>query len=134
MPEWLSHPASSPLYLYKVTKIILTLYVLTTVAALVVLKLGTKSGLPIGYVDGRVQLNLNLYSLAGIALYGLSFITYVYLISKNDLGYIIPLAAAFVYILIFLASAVVFKEVFTLTKIVGIALIVLGLVFLNLKK
>jgi len=112
----------------------LVLYVLTTVSALVILKLGTRAGLPIGYADGRLQLNLNAYSVIGILMYGVSFITYIYLISKNDLGYIIPLSAAFVYILIFIASGVVFKEVFTATKIVGIVLIVAGLIFLNLKK
>lgn len=112
----------------------LPIYVITTVLALVVLKLGTQAGLPIAYVNHRLQFNINFYTVSGIVLYGLSFITYVYLISENDLGYIIPLAAAFVYILIFIASAVVFKEVFTITKIAGIALIVLGLVFLNIKK
>ncbi len=116
------------------SKIILTLYILTTVLALVVLKLGTQNGLPVSYIDNRLQFNINLYTTAGIILYACSFVTYVYLISKNDLGYIIPLAAGFVYILIFIASAIVFKEIFTLTKILGICLIVGGLVFLNLNK
>ena len=115
-------------------KVILVLYILTTVTALVVLKLGTSTGLPVTYIDSKLQFNINFYTVAGILLYGLSFVTYVYLISKNELGYIIPLAAAFVYILIFLASAVVFKEVFTLTKIIGIVLIIAGLIFLNLKR
>lgn len=116
------------------SKIILSLYVLATSLALVVLKLGTKSGLPISYVNNKLVFNVNLQTVAGIVLYGISFATYVYLISKNDLGYIIPLAAAFVYILIFIASYFVFDEVFTATKIVGIALIIAGLIFLNLKK
>lgn len=107
---------------------------LATSLALVVLKLGTKSGLPISYVNNKLVFNVNLQTVAGIVLYGISFATYVYLISKNDLGYIIPLAAAFVYILIFIASYFVFDEVFTATKIVGIALIIAGLIFLNLKK
>ena len=115
-------------------KIILTAYVLTTVLALIILKLGTQSGLPVTYLDHRLLFNLNFYTVTGIVLYGFSFITYVYLISKNDLGYIIPLAAAFVYILIFVSSAIVFKEVYTATKVIGITLIVLGLVFLNLKR
>ena len=117
-----------------VAKVILVLYILTTVTALVVLKLGTSTGLPVTYIDSKLQFNINFYTVAGILLYGLSFVTYVYLISKNELGYIIPLAAAFVYILIFLASAVVFKEVFTLTKIIGIVLIIAGFIFLNLKR
>jgi small multidrug resistance pump len=116
-----------------VSKIILALYILTTVSALVVVKLGTQSGLPISYAHSKVSFNINFYTILGIILYGLSFITYIYLISKNDLGYIIPLAAAFVYILIFIASAVIFKEVFTLTKTIGIALIIIGLIFLNIK-
>ena len=121
-------------YNTKVSKIILTLYILTTSAALVILKLGTRTGLPVYYVDNRLHFNINLYVIAGLAFYAVSFVTYVYLISKNDLGYILPLALGFVYLLIFTASYLIFKEVFTVTKIIGIVLILGGLVFLNLKK
>ena len=115
-------------------KIILTLYVLATSSALVILKLGTKAGAPIHYVNDKLQFNINFYTVSGVTLYGISFLLYVYLISKYDLGYIIPLTTAFVYILIFVASFVVFKETFTAVKIIGIAFIVIGLAFLNLKK
>jgi drug/metabolite transporter (DMT)-like permease len=100
--------------------------------ALIVLKLGTKHGLPIQYADNKLHYNINFYSIAGILLYGLSFLTYMYLISKYDLGYIIPLTTALVYILIFTSSYFIFGEVFTLLKVIGIALIVTGLIFLNL--
>lgn len=115
------------------SKVILALYILTTSLALVVLKLGTDAGLPVAYLNNKFQFNINVYIIAGIFLYGLSFITYIYLISKNDLGYIIPLAAAFVYIIIFVASYFVFHEVFTVAKIIGICLILAGLIFLNMK-
>ena len=116
------------------SKIILVIYILTTSLALVVLKLGTKTGLPISYANNKLAFNINFHTIAGVILFGISFATYVYLISKNDLGYIIPLAAAFVYILIFVASYFIFNETYTATKIVGIVLIIAGLVFLNLKK
>ncbi|NBU34146.1 hypothetical protein EB118_08840 [bacterium] len=116
------------------SKLILFLYVVITSLGLVFLKLGTSDGLPIKYLNGKVSFNINFYAVSGIVLYGVSFVLYMYLISKNDLGYIIPLAAAFVYILLFLASYFIFKEVFTLTKVIGILLIVSGLIFLNLKK
>lgn len=116
------------------SKVIIALYILTTSSALVVLKLGAKAGPPLQYAGGKLQFNLNLYAISGIALYFLSFITYVYLISKYDLGYIIPLLAAFVYVLIFVASYFIFKEVFTLTKIIGIGLILAGLFFLNFRR
>lgn len=114
--------------------LILALYILATSFSLIVLKWGTKTGLPISLVGNKLHLNLNIYTLLGLFFYGVSFITYVYLISKHDLGYIIPLAAAFVYVLIFVASAIVFREAFTTTKVIGIILILCGLLFLNIKK
>lgn len=102
--------------------------------ALIVLKLGTKAGAPIQFLDGKLQLNINVYTVAGIALYGTSFLLYMYLLSKYELGYIIPLTTALVYILIFTASFLIFKEVFTITKMIGIAFILVGLAFLNFGK
>ena len=118
----------------SISKIIIALYVIATSLGLIVLKLASKHGAPVGFTDSRLQFNINLYTVLGIFLYGLSFLLYMYLISKNDLGYIIPLTTAFVYIVIFFASFIIFKEVFTATKIAGIALIVMGLILLNLKK
>lgn len=98
------------------------------------IKLGSKAGSPIAFVNGKISLHLGLLTIIGVILYGVSFIIYVYLISKNDLGYIIPVATALVYIFIFTASFILFKETFTALKIVGICLIIGGLVLLNLVK
>jgi drug/metabolite transporter (DMT)-like permease len=116
------------------SKIIISLYILTTSAALVVLKLGAKSGAPVQFLDGKLHFNITPYTILGVLLYGVSFLLYIYLISRYDLGYIIPLTTAFVYVLIFFASFAIFNEVFTVTKVIGIVLIVAGLAFLNLKK
>ena len=115
-------------------KIIISIYIITTSSALVILKLATKHGAPIEFINNRVHLNINLLTVSGIVLYGISFLTYMYLISKYNLGYIIPLATSIVYIIIFFVSFTFFKEVFTLVKAIGIALIVVGLIFLNLKR
>ncbi len=115
-------------------KIILAAYVLTTSFALIILKLGSRQAPPLNFINGKPIININFYTVLGVVLFGVSFITYTYLISKFDLGYIIPVAAAFTYILIFTSSYFIFKEAFPLTKIIGITLIVAGLVFLNLKK
>lgn len=98
------------------------------------MKLGVRGGAPLSFADDKLQLHLNLSTVVGVALYGLSFIIYLYLLSKYDLGYIIPLTTALVYIVIFTASYFIFKEVFTPLKILGIVMILTGLVFLNLKK
>lgn len=113
------------------SKLIIALYVLTTSLGLVILKMGADAGVPINIANNKLTFNINAYTVSGVLLYGLSFLLYTYLISKYDLGYIIPLAASFVYILIFFASYLIFKESFTATKIAGISLIIVGLVFLN---
>ncbi len=113
--------------------IMLALYVLSTSLGLIFIKLGTTDSLPVKFLDGKIHLNLNVHIVGGILLYGISFMLYTYLISKHDLGYIIPLTTALVYIVIFLASYLIFHEVFTLLKITGIGLIVIGLILLNIK-
>jgi drug/metabolite transporter (DMT)-like permease len=116
------------------SKILIALYVFATSLALILLKLGTKNGSPVSYVDSKLQFNINPYVVIGIGLYGTSFILYTFLISKFDIGYIIPLTTAFVYILIFVASYVIFKESFSATKILAIILILAGVSLLSLKK
>ena len=114
------------------SNIILLIYALTSTAGLVLLKFGSQTGAPIALVEGRLHFNLGVYAIAGIFLYGLSFLLYTYLIAKNDLGYIIPVSTALVYIGIFLASFFLFKEPFTALKITGILLILGGVILLNI--
>lgn len=113
---------------------IILLYVATTSLGLITLKLSTTNGLPISYVNEKLIFNFNLLNVLGVFLYGVSFLLYFYLISKFDLGYIIPLTTALVYIVIFIASFIIFKEAFTAFKILGIGLILIGLFFLNSSK
>lgn len=113
--------------------IFLIIYVFSTSFGLVLLKLGSANGLPISFVENSLKFNFNLYSIFGIFLYIISFIIYIYLISKFDLGFIIPVTTALVYILIFAASFFIFKEMFTIIKITAISLIIFGVILLNLK-
>lgn len=113
---------------------ILLIYALTSSVGLVLLKLGSQTGAPVSIEAGKLTFNLGILAIGGIVLYGLSFVIYTYLISKNDLGYIIPVSTALVYIFIFIASFIIFKEAFTAIKIVGICLILGGLVLLNISK
>lgn len=115
-------------------KVIIGLFILATSSALILLKWGSKTGAAVESVGGKLHLNLNYWIVSGITLYGISFLLYTYLIAKYDLGYIVPLTTALVYIIIFTASYFIFDEVFTAFKIAGIVLIVGGLTLLNLNK
>lgn len=109
----------------------LALYALSTSLALVFLKLGSQTGALISYTDGRLQINPSLFSVLGIGLYGISFLIYTFLVAKYDLGYIVPIATAVVYVLVFMSSFVIFKESFTVIKICGIALILGGILLIH---
>lgn len=112
-------------------KLLIIAYVLATVSGLVLLKLGTTGTGLFSIVDGKFSLTLSSLAILGILFYGVSFLLYIALISKFSLGYIIPLTTAFVYILVFLASYFIFKEGFTPLKIVAIAMIIGGVILLN---
>lgn len=130
----LANKLKSLVYLYVMANIILLIYAFTTSLGLILLKIGSESGAPISFIDSKLHFNLGFYAVCGFILYGISFLVYTYLISKNDLGYIIPVSTALVYIGIFIASFIIFKETFSAIKILGICLIFGGVVLLNLHK
>lgn len=112
----------------------LLIYVAATSLGLIFVKLGTADGVPIKISDGRLQLMLNPQVVGGIMLYAISFMLYVYLISRNDLGYIVPLTTAMVYITVFTGSFFIFHETFTVAKIISITLILIGIICLNIQR
>ena len=112
-------------------KFIIGAYVVATAGGLVLLKLGTSNTGLFSLIDGKMIFNINLLTVLGVLLYGISFIIYITLISRFSLGYIVPLTTALVYILVFFASFAVFKEPFSLMKIVAIVFIIGGVILLN---
>ena len=112
-------------------KFIIGAYVVATAGGLVLLKLGTSNTGLFSLIDGKMIFNINLLTVLGVLLYGISFIIYITLISRFSLGYIVPLTTALVYILVFFASFAVFKESFSLMKIVAIVFIIGGVILLN---
>lgn len=109
-------------------------YVASTAAGLILIKLGSAQHAIVEFASGRLTFHPTTLNIVGLLLYGISFVLYTYLISKNELGFIIPLTTALVYILIFIASFVVFNESFTLQKILAITLILVGVILLSIKK
>lgn len=104
-------------------------YVILTSGALITIKLGSQAGRKAFSLLG---FDFNYWLVSGVLMYGISFLIYIYLISKYDLGIIIPLLAAFVYILVFVSSYFILHEQFTILKIVAIVLILLGVILLGI--
>ena len=111
----------------------LVLYVLATSTGLVLLRSGTAGEALIRLVDGRLVVNIGLQALVGIALYLVSFLLYVFLISRYSLAYIIPLTTGLVYVLVFGFSFLFLHEKLTLFQVAGIAAILVGLTLLQVR-
>ena len=77
---------------------------------------------------------LNFKLLAGVGLFGLSFVTWIFIVSRNRLSYAFPLAVGLGYIGVILLSMLVLKETATLWQFVGMALIWMGIVLMVLNK
>lgn len=108
------------------------LYVITTASGLIAIKLGSANGAVVEFIGNKLAFNLTPVNIAGLFLYGTSFALYTFLIAKNELGYIIPLTTGLVYVIIFIASFIIFKESFTIIKLLAITMILSGVVLLNL--
>ena len=113
------------------SRIIIAAYVIATSLALILLRLGSKNGAPVSFVDGRLSFNITAMIIAGIFSFGVSFLLYTYLLSIYDLGFIVPLTTGIVYAIIFVASYFIFHESFTPIKLFAIAIIFIGVILLN---
>lgn len=106
--------------------------VLFNVTANILLKKGVTS---FGGITGnRERLFTDLLKAAfspfiifGLMLYGLSFIIWLRVLSFNDLSKAYPIFATCVFLLTTLGSMVFLKESITYLRVVGIAIILLGI-------
>ncbi|EJL46682.1 cation/cationic drug transporter [Brevibacillus sp. CF112] len=72
----------------------------------------------------------NLPIMAGLALYGLSAFIWIAALEKVQLSYAYPMAALG-YVLVAGLSFLIFHEPLALTRIVGLAIIVVGVVVIS---
>lgn len=73
---------------------------------------------------------LNLFTLSGLALLGMSFVVFVLLLSKVPLSVAQPMLAM-TYIITAVAAYFIFNEPLTFSKIAGIVTIVFGVYLLS---
>lgn len=68
--------------------------------------------------------------ILGLLFFGSSFLLWVKILTKSDLGYAYPLVSIG-YINVVILSYFLFNEPITSSKFIGIILILLGVIFLN---
>lgn len=117
-----------------ILNLLLLIYVAITTTALTLMKAGSSGGAPISIAGEKIVFNLNPVLVTAGVLYVTSFLLYTYLISKFNLSYIVTVGTGLVYIVIFIISFTVFKELFTFKKIIACVLIVVGIILMNIDK
>ena len=113
--------------------VLVCVYLILTVSGLVLFKAGSNQGLAANVSGGFFSLKISWLSILGMLCYLFSFLLYLVLISKMDLGYIYPVTTGIVYVLVLVASIAIFKEPISTFKLIGCGLILAGVVCMNLK-
>lgn len=108
-------------------------YILFSVSGLIFMKSGSSNTDLVGVQIPIVNMMINKVSLFGYFCYGISFILYSFVISKFDLGVVIPILGGIINIIILLAAVFIFHESLTKYSLIGASVIILGIVIMNIK-
>lgn len=114
--------------------ILIVVYIILTIAGVVLFKLGTQKDFLVSIATGVFTLKISLMSIIGLVCYLCSFLMYMFLISKFDLTYIVPVTTGIVQVATFVLAIMIFKEIVTVSKVVATGLILIGVILLNIKK
>lgn len=112
--------------------ILITIYTVLTISGLVLMKKGGNPG-TVSVQNGDITLGMNLISLAGFICYICSFLLFTRIVVMFDLSYIMPICTGIVQVITLIASYFVFKEQISKQGIIGAALVIIGIVVMNLK-
>ena len=81
-------------------------------------------------MQGFISIITNYFIIGGLILFGTSFLLWIKVLTKNSLSYVYPMVSLS-YIIIVLASKIMFDEPFTSNKVIGILAIIIGVIFIN---
>lgn len=111
--------------------VLFLLYVILASSGLILFKLGS-NGININFIKG-LNISINWISLLGILCYMISFILWLVIVSKSKLTWAFPLSVALINTIIFVTSAIIFKETISTVQIVGVILISIGVGLIGIK-
>ena len=114
--------------------ILIAVYIILTIGGVVLFKLGTQKDFLVSIATGIFTLKISLMSIIGLVCYLCSFLMYMFLISKFDLTYIVPVTTGIVQVATFVLAIMIFKESVAVSKVVATGLILIGVILLNIKK
>ncbi|MDR0936279.1 MAG: hypothetical protein LBM98_06330 [Oscillospiraceae bacterium] len=113
--------------------LLLIIYLFCTQAGVILIKLGSENT-DLGLRQGAIFMSFSWQTLLGLALYVASFLLFVHIVGKYNLSYIIPLLGGVGYIITLVLSVAILRENVSVTQILGIFVVIIGIVLMNVKK
>lgn len=113
--------------------VLVAVYLFCTVGGLTLVKIGAENNM-FALNPGFFNLSLSYTTVLGLILYVISFVMWIGIVQKFDLSYIQPVTTGLSYILVIAASIFILKESISWTQWVGLVFILIGVVFMNLKR
>lgn len=111
--------------------ILFTLYALLSAGGLVLFKLGGQDA-SIQFQHTGFSLSLSWKMMIGVVCYLCSFLLWLFIVSKTQLTFAMPLSVGIVNILVFLGSSRFLGEQITPVKIIGLIVIIAGLFLISI--
>ena len=112
----------------------IVLYLIFTVSGLILMKKGGNAG-KIAISAGEFSFSISIISAIGFICYIISFLLFTRIIMMfENVSYISPICNGIAQVMIMVASWLILKEKLTGLNIGGAALIIIGVVIMNLKK
>ncbi len=112
----------------------LLIYVCLSAAGLTLIKIGLGNDSTLVINKSGFMFQFNWILIIGMCLYILSFLTSLLVMKGMNLNIYYPLSAGLIYIIVCILSVVVLKEKVTLTQLIGMTVIFVGIIIMNLGK
>ena len=106
------------------TVIICAVYLLLSLAGVTLIKSG--QGAESFFEIPRIGVSLSVRTVIGILFYGLSFLVFVFFVSKLSIGIVIPVVSGLFCCAITVIGYFVFSEHISVGQLTGITLIIIG--------
>lgn len=117
----------------NMNKVLFVIYVILSSSGLILFKLGTNNA-NIHFNLFGLGLDISFKMIIGILCYGLSFLLWLYLVSKINLTIAMPLSVALVNTLVVIGSCLFLNEKINFTQGLGIFIIILGVSLISWRR
>lgn len=112
----------------------LLIYVFLSATGLTMIKIGTSKGSTLLLDTAGFDLKLSWILVLGLCIYILSFLMSIMVMKRMNLTIFYPVSAGLIYIVVSLAGFLILKEAFTIQQLAGMAIILAGIVVMNIGK